>query len=225
LSPLRFLLWGLVLAGLVIALLGVPIANLVLSQLLYGLFKLQDALAEVASGRGELMHELATNAHDEIGQTASTFNRVIEDLRSMFVEVREHANKLNSDIYLLNGAAITIADRSNYQSEKLNFMTNAIKEVTASIDGIADNMPGVEWAIKQAQGSQGEIDSVTASMREIATTIRKQSIVTHNMAQAADEVNCMNREINRSIHAANETVSNLSKVSGYLYGMVGRFPL
>ncbi|MCL2876717.1 MAG: methyl-accepting chemotaxis protein [Betaproteobacteria bacterium] len=239
LSPLRFLLWGLVLAGLVIALLGVPIANRVLSQLLHGLFKLQDALIEVASGRGELMHELAANTHDEIGQTAAVFDRFIEDLRGMFVEVRERASALNGDIYSLNGMARTIADKSKYQSEKLDFMVSAIKKMTASIDDIADSALQMEWTVKQLgithaasqpvaseiQGIQGEIDRIAASMREIATTMRKQSIVTHSMVLSAEEVNLINQETNRCIHAATETVFDLSKVSGYLYGVIGRFPL
>ncbi|MCL2645301.1 MAG: methyl-accepting chemotaxis protein, partial [Betaproteobacteria bacterium] len=235
LSPLRFLLWGLVLAGLLIALLGVPIANRALSQLLHGLFKLQDALIDVTSGHGELMRELAASAHDEIGQTAVAFNRFIESLRGMFVEVRERASALNGDISSLNGVARTIAEKSKHQSEKLDYMANAIKEVTANIDEIADSTLKMEWTVKQifssqsvgneTQGIPGEIDRVAASMREIATSMRKQSIMTHNMAQAADELNLMNHETNRTIQGATETVSDLSKVSGYLYGMVGRFPL
>jgi len=239
LSPLRFLLWGLVLAGLLIALLGVPIANVTLSQLLYGLFKLQDAMIEVANGRGELMHELAANTHDEIGQTAATFNRFIEDLRSMFIEVRERASILNGDIYSLNGIVRTIADKSENQSGKLDFMTSAIKEVTANIDGIADSVLQMEWTIKQTgtmlgasqsvvgeiQGVQGEIDRIAASIREIATSMRKQSMVTHNMSLSAEEVNLISQETNRCIQTATKTVSDLSKISGYLYGIIGRFPL
>ncbi|MCL2876043.1 MAG: methyl-accepting chemotaxis protein [Betaproteobacteria bacterium] len=225
LSPLRFLLWGLMLAGLVIALLGVPIANLVLSQLLHGLFKLQDALIDVASGRGELMHELAANTHDEIGQTAAAFNRFIEDLRNMFVEVRERASALNGDIYSLNGVARTIADKSKHQSEKLDIMNRAIKEVTTSIDNIANSTLEVEWTVKQTQGTQGEIERVAASIHEIAATMRKQLIVTHNMAQAAEEITFINQVTDQSIRAATETVLELGKTSGYLYSIVGRFPL
>ena len=235
LSPLRFLLWGLVLSGLVIALLGVPIANHVLSQLLHGLFKLRDALTEVASGRGELMHELAANANDEIGQTATVFNHFIEDLRSMFVEVRERASALNSDIYSLNGMSRAIADKSKHQAEKLDFMTRAIKEVTSNIDDIADSVLKMEWTIKQitvsqsvdneVQEIQGEIDLAAASMREIATTMRKQSVMTHNTAKVAEEVNLMNQEANVNIQAATKTVYGLGKLSGQLYGIVGRFPL
>ena len=362
LAPLRSLLWGLVFMGVVIALLGAPVANLALSRLLHGLFKLQDALVGVASGRGELMRELAANAHDEIGQTAVAFNRFIEGLRNMFVEVRERASTLNNDIDALNGVTRAMADKSKHLSEKLDFTTSAIKEVTTSIDDIEGSVQQMEVTVKQTgevshhsakavsdlasgidciatevghlagtletlgersnemnmiigvireiadqtnllalnaaieaaragesgrgfavvadevrklaertanatveidhlinathgdihsaltdmegtqrsvasglsasksvvneiQGIQKEVDRVAASMREIATTMRKQSVVTNEMAQAAEEVHLMNQETDRGIHAATETVSDLSKVSGYLHGMVERFPL
>ena len=362
LSPLRSLIWGLALAGLIIALLGAPIANLALSRLLEGLFKLRDALTGIANGHGELMRELAANSRNEIGQTAVAFNHFIENLRNMFVEVRERASTLNGDIDSLSGAALTITDKSKQQSAKLDFTTRAIEGITASIGDIADSAQQVEETVKQTgevshhsaeavndlageidriaaevsclastletlgerskamntiigaireiadqtnllalnaaieaaragesgrgfavvadevrklaertaratveigqlistthgdiqsaltsmegtqrsvatglaasqsvvvkiQGIMEEVDHVAESIRDIAAATRKQSILTHDMAQAAEEVHLMNQETNQGIQIATSTVSDLSKVSGYLYGMVERFPL
>ncbi|MCL1861631.1 MAG: methyl-accepting chemotaxis protein [Proteobacteria bacterium] len=362
LSPLRSLLLGLIFAGFSIAAIGAPIANLALSKLLKGLFKLRDALIEIANGRGELMCELAANARDEIGQTAVAFNRFIEELRNMFVEVRERASALNGDIDSLQGVTHTMTEESVRQSEKLNFTAKAIEEITTSIGHIADNAQQVEETVRQTgelshhsadavgnlaheinriasevsqlaatlstlgersdamnaiigtireiadqtnllalnaaieaaragesgrgfavvadevrklaertakatieigqlisathgdiqlalsgmegtqrsvatgltasqsvvgkiQGIQQEVDQITVSIREIATATRKQSIVTNDMSKAAEEVNLMNQETSRDIQTATDAVSGLSKVSGYLHGMVERFPL
>ena len=362
LSPLYSLLGVLVLSGLLIAALGAPVANLALSKLLHGLFRLRDALIEIANGRGDLMHELAANAHDEIGQTAIAFNRFIEELRNMFVEVRERASTLNGNIDSLNGVTHTMARKSGHQSEKLNFTAKAIEEITSNISHIADNAQqaeetvrktgdvshhsaeaiknlaqGIEHiaaevshlaatlsalgersnamnaiigtireiadqtnllalnaaieaaragetgrgfavvadevrklaertakatveinqlinvthgdiqlalsgmkgtqrsvaagladsqsAVSEMQEIQQEVDHIAVSMREIADATRKQSIVTNDMAKAAEEVNLMNQETHRDIQTATETVSDLSKVSGYLSSMVERFPL
>jgi methyl-accepting chemotaxis protein len=362
LSPLYSLIVLLVLTGLIIAALGAPIANHALSKLLKGLFKLRDALIEIANGRGELMSKLAANPRDEIGQTAVAFNRFIEELRNMFVEVRERASTLNGDIDSLNGVTLTMARKSEDQSEKLNFTAKAVEEITSSIGHIADNAQQVEETVRQTsevshhsaetvknlaqgiehiasevdqlantlgtlgerskamntiigtireiadqtnllalnaaieaaragetgrgfavvadevrklaertakatveinqlinathgdiqlalsgmkgtqlsvatgltdsqtavneiQGIQDEVDRIAVSMREIAEATRKQSLVTNDMAKAAEEVNLMNQETHRDIQTATETVSDLSKVSGYLHGMVERFPL
>ncbi|MDR2209318.1 MAG: methyl-accepting chemotaxis protein [Azoarcus sp.] len=362
LSPLHSLLWKLVVAGLIIAALGAPIANLTLSALIQGLFKLRDALIGIAHGRGELMNELAKQAHDEIGQTAVVFNRFIAELKGMFVEVRERAGELNGNIDSLIEVAHTMTEESEHQSEKLNFTAKAIEEITVSIGHIADNAQQVEETVKQAgevsnqsaeavrdlaqrveniaaevgnlsttlgtlgersnemnaiigaireiadqtnllalnaaieaaragesgrgfavvadevrklaertaratveigqlisvthgdiqsalSGMEGtqrsvgtglaasqavvdemqeirkEVDRISVSIREIAAATRNQSVLTGEMAKTAEEVGYLNQETNRDIQTVTKSVTDLSKVSGHLHGMVERFPL
>ncbi len=362
LAPLNALLWQITLAGLLIAAIGAPIANLVLSRLLAGLFRLRDALVEVSNGRAGLMQELAANGRDEIAQTAVIFNGFLERLRGMFVEVRENASALNRDIDSLNGVTHSMATESHHQSEKLDFTTQAIEQINGSIRHIADNAQQVEHAAYQtgkvsqhsaeavqelAQGIdrisseverlagtlgtlgdrsremnsiigaireiadqtnllalnaaieaaragesgrgfavvadevrklaertskatveigrlievthgdiqhaltnmnetqqsvahgldasrnvvteiqriQTEIGDVAVSIREIAEATRKQSVVTTDMAKAAEEVNLMNQQTDQGIQSATVTVAGLNTLSGKLHGMVERFPL
>ncbi len=362
LSPLRHLLWEFTLAGLLLAAIGVPIANLVLSRLLKGMFRLREALVEVSNGRSDLMQKLAANGRDEIGQTAVVFNRFIESLRNMFVEVRESASALNTDLDSLGGVTRSMATDSRKQSEKLAFTAKAIEEITGSINHIADNAQHVEAtarqtgevsqhsaeAVKELAGGieristevdrlagtmgalgerssemnaivgsireiadqtnllalnaaieaaragesgrgfavvadevrklaertaratvdisslinathadiqlalsnmgetqqsvasglsashsvvteiqkiQEEVGSVAIAIREIAEATRRQSTVTKDMATTADEVNLMNQQTDHSIQSATVTVTDLSKLSGSLHGMVERFPL
>jgi methyl-accepting chemotaxis protein len=206
LAPLQSLLWELVFAGLIIAALGAPIANLTLSKLMQGLFKLRDALIEIANGRGDLMSELATSARDEIGLTAVAFNRFIEELRSMFVEVRERANELNGNIDSLIGVTRTMTDESERQSEKLNFTSKAVEEITASIGHIADNAQQVEETVKQAgdvsHQSEESVKNLALGVENIAGEVGQ---LASTLGTLGERSNAMNAIIGAIRDIANQT--------------------
>lgn len=112
LAPLNQMLITLMLAGLAVAVVGVLLANVALTRLLANLVRLRDALLDVASGQGDLTHQLQIDSRDEIGQTAQAFNRFIGSLRQMFLEVREHTVSLNGGIDALNGITRQLASDS-----------------------------------------------------------------------------------------------------------------
>ena len=362
LSPLMDMLTRLLLAGLIVALIGIPVANIALSGLLKGLFRLREALIGISEGNISLMNALASDDRDEIGQTAVVFNRFLESLRGMFVEVRGNAGSLSSDIDLLKEVAGKMSEDSKKLSEKISFTAGAIEKINTSTNHIADNAKQVEATAIQtgkvsshsasnvqnlaksieyistetgqlsktlgalgersgamiqiigtireiadqtnllalnaaieaaragesgrgfavvadevkklagrtanatveigqlidathsdvtqalsnmegAQGSvnegllasqqvvaeiveiQGEIEKVIHAVHGIADATREQTIVTNNMASAADELHFMNQKTDESVQRVSETVSDLSKVSSGLYGMIERFPL
>ena len=149
LSPLKSLLGMLALSGLIIAVLGALLANAALSRLLKDLFGLRDALTEISSGQGDLTRKLSANSRDEIGQTAAAFNRFIESLRTMFIEVRENASSLNAGIDSLNGVTQSIATDSERQADTLTTTAATIEEITVSINHIADNAKQAERTASQ----------------------------------------------------------------------------
>ena len=173
LSPLKELLWNLVLAGLAIAAIGAPIANFVLSALLKGLFRLQEALVDITNGNAERMLALANN-NNEIGQTALVFNRFIESLRGMFVEVRESANSLSEGIESLNAVTNSMSTDSKVLSEKLDFTTTAIGQITTSIGHIAENAKQVESTTIETGAMSQESAKAAASLSAGIERISKE---------------------------------------------------
>jgi len=172
LAPVRSLLWWQVLAGVSIALLSVLLANIALSRLLQGLFGLRDALTEISSGQGDLTRQLPIGTNDEIGQTAGAFNRFIERLRAMVVEVRENADSLNTGIESLNGATQSMAEESERQAETLSSTAATIEEITVSINHIAENAKQAE----QAAGKTGEVSSHSVgAVHDLAVGMEKIS--------------------------------------------------
>ena len=183
LIPLNTLLRNLILAGLLIALVGIPIASIALSKLLNGLFRLQEALMDISNGKINTMNDLATERKDEIGQTAVVFNRFIDSMRGMFVEVRQNAISLSTDIDSLASATDSMAKESKQVSEKINFTTNAIEEINVSISHIADNAQQAE--AKTVQTSEVSQHSAEA-VKHLASGIEQISSQVGRLAGTLD---------------------------------------
>ena len=197
LAPLRSLLWMLAFAGVVIAVIGAGLANVALSALLKGLFGLRDALTEISSGQGDLTRKLSADANDEIGQTATAFNRFIESLRNMFVEVRENANALNGGIESLDRATRSMATESERQAETLSSTAATIEQITVSINHIAENAKHAEMTAEKT----GEVSSQSV-------------IAVQNLAQGMEK-------ISSEVGNLATTLSSLGERSGAMNAIIG----
>jgi methyl-accepting chemotaxis protein len=201
LSPLRSLLWVLAFSGLLVAALGAALANVALSRLLKGLFGLRDALAEISSGQGDLTRKLAADSNDEIGQTAAAFNRFIESLRNMFIEVRENASSLNAGIDSLTGVTRSMAAESERQAETLSCTAATIEQITVSIDHIADNAKQAEQtAARTGDVSRHSVDAVN----DLAKGIEKISTEVDRLASTLGSLGARSSEMNAIIGAIRE---------------------
>lgn len=195
LAPLRSLLLMLAFAGLAIAVVGVIFANVALSSLLKGLFGLRDALTEISSGQGDLTRKLTVVANDEIGQTAGAFNRFIESLRNMFVEVRENAISLNAGIESLNGATRSMAVESERQAETLSSTAATIEEITVSINHIAENAKQAEQTAEKtgdvSNHSVLAVQSLAKGMEKISSEVGKLAGTLSSLGERSGAMNAI----------------------------------
>ncbi|HMY06090.1 MAG TPA: methyl-accepting chemotaxis protein [Accumulibacter sp.] len=201
LTPLKTLLWTLVGVGLVVAVLGSLIASAVLSSMLKDLFKLRDALIEISTGQGNLSHQLTADKQDEIGQTASAFNRFVGSLHNMFLEVRDGTNDLDGGIDSLTNVMQTISGDSQRQAKTLNATTAAIEEITVTIRHIADNAKQAE----QTAAKTGELSESSArAVNDLAQGIGKISQDVGNLSSTLNALGKRSDAMNTIIGAIRE---------------------
>lgn len=195
LAPLKSLLWVLAFAGLVVALLGAALANVALAKLLKGLFGLRDALTEISSGQGDLTRKLLADSNDEIGQTAKAFNRFIDSLRGMFIEVRENASSLNAGIDSLNSVTRSIASESERQAETLSSTAATIEEITVSINHIADNAKQAEKTAAQtgetSQHSAAAVHELAKGIEKISNEVGHLASTLGSLGERSGEMNAI----------------------------------
>lgn len=166
-----------------------------MSSLLKGLFGLRDALTEISSGQGDLTRKLTVVANDEIGQTAGAFNRFIESLRNMFVEVRSDAVSLNAGIESLNGATRSMAVESERQAETLSSTAATIEEITVSINHIAENAKQARRAAEKtgevSNHSVLAVQSLAKGMEKISSEVGKLAGTLSSLGERSGAMNAI----------------------------------
>ncbi len=214
LAPLKSLLTVLLLSGALIAVLGAALANAALARLLKGLFGLRDALTEISSGDADLTRKLPVQTQDEIGQTATAFNRFIDSLRELFVKVRENATSLNAGIDSLNTVTRSVAAESERQAETLTTTAATIEEITVSINHIADNARLAEQtASKTGAVSQHSASAVSALAADIGQISQEVGRLATTLGSLGERSNAMNSIIGAIREIADQTTLRALKAA------------
>ena len=165
---------------------GVLIASLALILYVAGsitrpLGRLRDAMNALTTGHGDLTQRLTADSSDEIGEIANSFNKFMEQLRGMFLHVRDQTEMLNSSVANLGVMTNHLSEGSQKTADLTGETAATIEEITVSISHIADNTKDAAESIRDA----GELSSQSsASVSKVSSEIGKVSQSMDELAKA-----------------------------------------
>ena len=179
--------------------------------------ELQQAML-VMQADGDLSRRVTVRSEDEIGQTATAFNGLIDGFAGIIRQVLANAGAVSGTATQLSASSTQIAQGSQTQSEAAASTAAAVEEITVSINSVAANTEGVrklsERSLQQTQqGNQsvtamiGEISRVQDAVNQIAGSVKEFVDSTHAIAgmtrqvkEIADQTNLL--ALNAAIEAA-----------------------
>lgn len=132
----------LLIAAVVLAvLLGVmvPLSAWLVGRMMAGLQRVCDAMSEIAAGGGDLSRKIEVEGEDEVAQTANAFNRFIEQLRVMVVEVRKATESITVGATEIATGNMDLSGRTEQQASSLEETSASMEELTAAVKNNADN--------------------------------------------------------------------------------------
>lgn len=179
--------------------------------------RLKDVVVEI--GRNlDFTRRINVHSRDEIGQTVSAFNHMVETLQTSFRELADSANGVAGAAGSLNTTATKLAVSAAQQSESASAMAAAVEEVTVSINHVAERAQDASELSRQAgeQAVSGvsvihdtvdrmqtiatEVDQTATSLRELKTHSASISTVVNVIRDVADQTNLL--ALNAAIEAA-----------------------
>ncbi|WP_144373723.1 methyl-accepting chemotaxis protein [Vogesella urethralis] len=180
---------GLSLAALAVILLAL---GLLLGKLISPLSRLQHALAELSGGDGDLTRQLPIHGRDEIGASATAFNRFSQSLRQMLLEVRERTGQVNQAVAALATETTDISQHSSQQAQAATSTASAVAQLSGSISRIADAASQAEQAARSA-GDEAEqvahsVHSTASEIGRIADTIRRIDGVLDGLESRSEQI-------------------------------------
>ncbi|WP_248747135.1 MULTISPECIES: methyl-accepting chemotaxis protein [unclassified Pseudomonas] len=163
---------------LVIAVLGILVANTILRPL--QLMKL--SLDDIAAGEGDLTRRLAVTSQDELGQLAGSFNRFVDKIHGLVRQISEMTVQLTTLVSQVSDQAQRSEQAMERQRHETDQVATAINQMSSAAQEVARGAQGAAVAAQQTDaegktakrvvdGSIQQIHALVKDIRHSGTTL------------------------------------------------------
>jgi methyl-accepting chemotaxis protein len=150
------------------------------------------AMANIASGEGDLTRTLHSDGNDELAALANHFNTFTSKLRSVIGQMLQAAAALNQSADTLGGVATKSQQDSQQQAMQMEQVATAINEVTYGVQDVAKNAEQasgeVQGAEANAQQGQANIERSLLQIDKLSGTIDEAVEVIRTLAQETTQI-------------------------------------
>ncbi|MAX33373.1 MAG: methyl-accepting chemotaxis protein [Halomonadaceae bacterium] len=144
---------GMLLMGLVIALLGLLASYVVGGSIARPLRQLAERMGDIASGEGDLTVRLPVRGRNETAELATQFNAFVEKINDVLLDVRDSSESVRI-------AATEIADGGQDLSRRTENAASSLQQTSASMEEITSTVEHTAEASRQADGLAESASSV-----------------------------------------------------------------
>jgi methyl-accepting chemotaxis protein len=188
--------------GLIITLLMAALVMLIARSISRPLRDAVEAMANIASGEGDLTRTLDTAGRDELAALAGHFNAFTGKVRQVIRQSLESAGTLDQAARSLGGIAGNAQQHSQQQSQQMELVATAVSQVTYGVQDMAKNAEHASCEVRSAeeQALQGQ-QNIDASLRQIgqlSATIDQAVAVMQSLAEESTQIGSV-LEVIRSI--------------------------
>lgn len=160
------------------------------------------AMANIASGEGDLTRSLDTQGNDELTALARHFNAFTDKLRQVISQSLGSASALTQAAQSLDGVATDAHTHSQQQSQQMELVATAINQVTYAVQDVAKNAEHasneVLAAEQQAAQGQNNIQSSLQQIEQLSAMIDNAVTVMNTLAEESTQIGSV-LEVIRSI--------------------------
>jgi methyl-accepting chemotaxis protein len=163
--------------------------------------ELQELMKKAESG--DLTVRATYKSKDEIGQINSSFNNMLESLRSMMQGIAESAELLSASSQEMSAST----DQTSLASQMI---AESSGEIAAGFD---EQMESINRTSRSIQAMTNDISAVEGSSYEMSDLMTVASGSTERGVVAVDNITIQMKEIDSSVTESQEIVSNLGLLS------------
>lgn len=179
------------LTGIVAIIIGSLLAFLIPRAITRPLNLMKAVITEVEKN-SDLTHRIAVKGHDEVGQTAEAFNRLMVALQSALGDVLHNVNQVSDAAQILSSSSSKVAASSAQQSEATTAIAATVEEVTVSINQVSESAREAQQISSKTGdlSSQGGIiiHKAATEMMQIAETVRQTSVLIEKLGQQSNQI-------------------------------------
>lgn len=205
-STLLVVIMAIIITGLV----AITITVLFTRSIVRPIKVVNDQLREIAEGEGDLTKEILIKSQDEIGDMASSFNKMMETLRSMLGHVSDTSEQVAASAEELMASAEQTSSATNQVALAIQEVSNAIevqgKNTEESAETIAEITMGIQHITSSintvAEAANDTMSQATKGKDYIQKVITQVSNIYNTSSETIEVMNQLehrSREIEKII--------------------------
>ncbi|MCC4274638.1 methyl-accepting chemotaxis protein [Marinomonas communis] len=184
-APLNKLLFTLVPAAIVIALLVSLVMSVISSKLLAGISQVSRALEEISQGEGDLTKRIEIDSKDEVGQLAAHFNRFLGTLGGLISDIKTMSRSLNSLAHDSKTLSLQSSRELGVQLNEITMVATAVSQLSTATQEIALNAENTAGASREAADTSNEGSRIVSGsqqeIKNLATEVHQASEIISNL--------------------------------------------
>ena len=184
---------------LVSILLAIVFAAYLVRTIVLPLQRVNKQLQEIADGNGDLTQELNVSSKDEIGMLAQSFNRMLDNLRQLILQIRGHAEQVAAS-----------AEQLTASSEQTSKATEQIAETIQAMAA------GTERQAQNVEDSHQEVEEMAAGIGKIATRALTVTDTANRTAKLATDGN---QTIQQAVVQMNNVEDTMKSLTHLMSGL------
>jgi methyl-accepting chemotaxis protein len=198
----------------VVLLLGLVAAWIMANRIVKPIDRANALMSEVAEGKGDLTRRLDDDGNDEVAELSRSFNKFIERLEGIVIQVSVAANSTRDGAGQLSQAANEVGSHSEHISQSASEISDSVRRTSESLENSRANVDELNEAVEAvAQGAQeqaAKLENGTRSLEDLNQAIAK--VAQH--ARDADGAATLTAEAaSEGSRSATNTVEGMGRIS------------
>ncbi|MGR2993622.1 methyl-accepting chemotaxis protein [Vibrio vulnificus] len=181
-----------IVTGVILLLVSAVVMVLTLEHAYKPLLKLKKAVLGLSKGSGDLTARLMVEGGDDLAQISEGFNRFVQSLQGMMLQVSEASQNISSNIVQLNQTAVENEKVLITHSAETDQVVTAITEMSESARSVAENVTQsnriTEGASKEAKQSLEIVNNAVTTVSALVNDVEEMSNRIVSMNQDANKI-------------------------------------
>ncbi|MCS0061958.1 methyl-accepting chemotaxis protein [Vibrio parahaemolyticus] len=177
---------------IVVILAALGMVFLLLRTVLKPLNDIKEAMAQIASGDGDLSQRIQINTQDEIGQLAKAFNEFVSKIQATVSQVIDSSNTLRQEMANLSSLTATIADSTVSQQRDSEAVAAAVHEMQVTSRNVSESANEAAVASQTANDELSNtnviLEQTVGSIRDLAGEIESASHVINTLDNDVSDI-------------------------------------